>query len=514
MVPPVSRLAVPLALLLLASGCSGNPFRDGGGSSPAPGDTFPVACEILGIDGSPLVEAFCIFEFGNLTQRVAVDGAGQARLDIEAGLAGRLRGVADGHRSKSASFVVDGPKHVQMVLEPLGPGETPDPGGTGGPSPTSGPPPAPPTRRWGEVLTVDGSGADNEPHIVIDRDGVIYYAPTSSIYRSKDGGKSFSELIVSGALPTIGSDTSVSVAPDKSVWFARYWGYADSTLGCASRNQGETWTCDNNAVPGATDRMWIVGLNKDQGYVQANEGLYHNVWARSTDGSTKYVPYATTTTLLAIRNGNMVYDAKREAVWQIQSIDSTQRLYRIDTGGGIVTGADTGLPETYAIPWISVHDGVLWTTSEKDGKVYAARSIDGGKTWKKFQVSREPESATFSYVAAGPNGRAAVIYYGSDKSGPSTSNGGTWSVYVAETDNALDTFPTWVESQVVDKVHVGNVCVGFNCESSGGDSYARFSGDLIGIAIDGDGFVHIAFNEDDNPNHQVKNQYLRQLPAT
>lgn len=508
--PAVSRSLILPLFVVLVSACTGNPFREGAESTP-PAASYPVACEVLGVDGLPLTEASCIFAFGNASRTLRVDGDGVARMDIEAGLSGRLRGVAEGHRGKSASFVVDGPKHVQMVLQPLAPGEPPDPEPTPtGPTPTGGPGQGPPVRGWGPVLTVDGSGADNEPHLAIDADGIIYYAPTSRLYTSRDGGLTFFEVFVTGALPTLGSDTSVSVAPDKSLWFARYWGYADSTLGCASSDRGQTWKCDNNAIPGATDRMWIVGLSKDQGFVQSNEGLYHNVWAKSTDGSTKYVPYGTTTTLFAIRNGNMVYDEKRQAVWQIQSIGGTQQLYRIDSGGGIISGSDTRIPQTYALPWISVHDGVLWTTGESNGHVFAARSLDGGKNWKKFQVSSAPESSTFSYVAAGPNGRAAVVYYGSDKAGASTNNGGTWSVYVAETDDALEPFPTWVESRVVEKVHVGNICVGLNCEQSGGDSYARFSGDLIGIAIDPEGFVHIAFNEDDNPNHRVQNQYMRQ----
>ncbi|MBI2078254.1 MAG: hypothetical protein HYT80_07800, partial [Euryarchaeota archaeon] len=404
---------------------------------------------------------------------------GFVEVDVPVNASGKVRGWMEGRASKAASIRSDAPKIVEMTLEKLPEGAPPEPRPTILPPSSDPAPPVPESgRSWTEALTVTSSG--NEPHLAVDSKGVIYYAPTSALYKSTDGGRSFGFVPITTAAPTLGSDTSVSLGPDDSVWFSRYWGYAGGTLACTSTNKGESWTCDNAALPGATDRMWVVGLSATEGYVQTNEGLYHHVWAKTTTGSTKYAPHGSTTTVLAVRNGPMVYDAKNKAVYQIEFTGGTHKLYRVDGLGGVLSPTDTGVPATYALPWLSVHDGVLWTTGEPNQKVIAARSTDGGKTWKKFSVSQAPKSATFSYIAAGPEGRVALVYYGSDKQGPSPSNGGMWSLYVAETDNGLDANPTWVETQLVPKVHKGNICIGLNCEQTGGDAYARFSGERSG----------------------------------
>jgi hypothetical protein len=491
-------------LLLFAAGCVGPAVPDGN-VPPAPvADTVPVGCRVLGPDRAPLAQASCTFNFPGAVATVPMDANGSATVRVPRGAAGTIQADAPEHLPRVTALVADAPKMFELTLA-----RRADPAGGTESQPT---PPVP--RTWTAPVTVATSG--NEPHIAVDTKGTLYYAPTSRLYRSVDGGATWQDLAMPTALPTLASDTSVSIAPDDSVWFSRTWGYVGGTLACTSTNRGDTWTCDNAAIPGATDRMWIVGLDRATGYVQTNQGLYHHVWAHTTTGSLKYAPYATTTQTLAVRNGNMVFDPTAGAVYQIEWVGATQRLYRVDAGPGLLTSWDTRIPATYALPWLSIHDGVLWTTGEPrkpDGSRSAvlARSLDGGRTWTQFPVSMAPQSVTFTYVAAGGDGRVAAVYYGSDRPGPSTANMGNWSLYLVETDNGLDDHPTWVETRLVDLVHKGNICIGLNCQQNGGDPNARFSGDLIGLTLDADGNAHVAYNDDADGN--LKNQYVRQRPA-
>ncbi len=511
-----SSFLVGAFFAIALAGCLGDdvvePAQEEPGDSllPPGTPTYQIRCRVLDVDRAPPANATCLYQFGALRVTVPVNDEGVAEYGVPVNATGKLRATAPYHIGRNVSLTADGNKSVEIILAKLG--------GTTGEDPAENETGLVLDRwRWDTPVAIASGG--NEPHVAVAEDGTIYYAPTSTLWRSKDGGKTWENVspVIPEALPTLGSDTSLSIAPDGSVWWSRYWGYADTTIGCTSTDRGDSWTCDNAAIPGITDRMWIVGLDENVGYLQTNEGLYHHVWARTDTGSQKYVPHASTTTLLAVRNGNMVYDEKNDAVWQVEWVGSRLQLMRIDTATGLVASQDTGIPSPYALPWISVRDGVLWTTGEPVGPggsrgLVVARSDDQGRTWTKFPVTTAAKSITFSYVAAGPDGRVAVVYYGSDKAGASTSNGGNWSVYVSETSDGLSEDPTWVETQIDPLIHVGNICIGLSCEQTGGDTQARFSGDLIGAWIDETGSVHVAYNEKVG-NAAAKDLFARQWPA-
>lgn len=495
---------------LAASGCLAPPTDivepseiPAGPRTPGVG-AFNVECRLVATAGTPIAGGTCEFRFDLFNDSALTGDAGRVARVVPAGAAGLVRGSAAGHEPRASALVVDGNKSLELVLPPVSP------------TPAAEPlPQIPPMRwRWSAPLQVPTSGT--EPHVAVAGDGTIYYSPTSNLLRSRDGGRTWVSIApgLPPALPTSASDTSLSLAPDGSVWWTRYWGYAGGTIGCTSSDRGDSWTCDNLALPGVTDRMWIVGLDSQNGYLQTNEGLYHHLWARTDSGSQKYLPYATTTTLLAVRNGNMVYDAAHQAVWQVEWTDSTLELLRIDGATGVTSSVETRIPAPSALPWISARDGILWTTGEPvlsglSRGLVVARSRDAGVSWDQLRIPTTAKSVTFSYVAAGPDGRVAVAYYGSDRPGPPDNNGGNWSLYVAETTDGLSKGPTWVQTQLVPLVHTGSICVGITCESTSGDPGARFSGDLMGCWIDEQGNVHVAYNEL-VPQGSQKNQFVRQ----
>ncbi|MHB8634179.1 MAG: hypothetical protein ACYDBQ_09475 [Thermoplasmatota archaeon] len=493
-----------LALALLVAGCAAPSIQPAPGSwtvppsSSAAPSAEPIGCVVVDAQAKPVPGAACHYHFGTLDRDVTVGPAGNATLQVRIGTHGTLEGHAAGYEPKEVALVADRPQSVRMELSasPAPGTSAPPPNGTNDfATTTDAPVPTPPAqaRQWLVPHVVEASAVSGlEPQIAIAPDGTIYYVPADSIFRSRDG-VSFQNI--SPGLPNLGSDDTVSVAPDGSVWWADYWGYLGTDQACTSTNRGDSWTCDYVAHPGANDRMWIVGLSVTEGYLQTGEALTVPQWEHTITGSLKYVPYAQGISPLVGQLGSMTYDSVHKAVWQMGE-SSPQSILRIDGQVGVIGSSSTGFPGTYALPGITAYNGTLWTTSESGGAVSAARSSDGGVTWQVMQVSQGTPEAIFSAVAAGPNGRAAVVYLGSDKAGTHQPNGGTWSLYVAETNDAMDPSPTWVETKVVDDVHKGDLCTGINCQQSGSDPNARVEGDIIGIAIDPKGNAHAAYVQD------------------
>ncbi|MES2154659.1 MAG: sialidase family protein [bacterium] len=525
------------AILVLActviAGCSGSHESRPRATSAVPAaSTFPVRCVVVDARDAAIGQAHCQFRLGTLDVRVPVAADGVATQDVALGASGSLQAGAAGFVDKTVTLTVDGPKTIRFILEPstpVAPPTTTDPSIT---PPANHSQPVGPSRTWGAPVTVvanpDG-GYVSEPQLVVDGKGRVLYSPNSygtGPYRSTDGGRTFQDIgaNLKSPLPTTRTDSSVSLAPDGSLWYARSTVDTTNVLGCTSTDFGDSWTCDAAAMPGVTDRMWTVGVDAKTGYLGGLEPnlysylvpqvyFYYQAWFATTDGSTAYAPYGTTTDR-AWPPGNMVYDAVHKQVWQVETYAGKLSVARVDDATGLVTWQDTGVPDTAAIPWIAAADGVLWTTGEpkrSDGShgLVVARSTDQAATWKQLAIPTTAKTVAFSYSAAAPGGRVAVAFYGSDVARPPGDNGGNWSLYVVETQDALAANPTWVETRVVPLVHVGSICTGASCESTGTDPYARYSLDMIGIALDGDGNAHVAY-VDDLDGHRIHDDYVRQ----
>jgi hypothetical protein len=389
----------------------------------------------------------------------------------------------------------------------------------------SGPPPPP---GWAAPVTVAGAGI-NEPLVTVAPDGTTYFSPTRKLFRSTDDGATWADISppVTAAPPATSTDTSVSVAPDGTLWWTRFWPFAGPTLACRSTDRGDSWSCNDVAIGGVTDRMWIVGVSAQEAYLQTMEAMVQPVWARTTDGGTTWLPTAAAET--HGWNGSLTRDHGTGQVWQVlRTFGSGQPwsttdgagearllLFRVDGAQGQLVPTETGVPMADAFPAMSAVDGVLWLAGETADSVgsrhpVAARSTDGGTTWTRFALPTSSASVTFTSIAAGARGRVAVAFYGSDRAGDPQRNGGQWDLHVVETSDGGAATPAWTETVVARGIHTGSICAGVACAEQGDDPVARDFGDLLGTWVDDDGLVRVGFVSEAGGGG-VKAQYVRQV---
>lgn len=511
------RTALTVAAALLA-GCIGGPDDatiESKGAFVASLASDPQAdlldhalvCRVATPDGAPLAGATCVLEADGARLEAATDPAGTASFRTRAGLVATLVASHPEHGRKSIPILVDSPASARFVLD-------------GAPSrdPVEGP------RLWQPPVTI-AQGSVLESQVVGDSEDRLYFSPGTTLLRSNDEGASWVDVTppLPEAMPTLASDTGISVAPDGSLWFTRFWPYLGPTMGCTSVDHGASWTCDNLAIVGPTDRMWIAGLDARRGYVQAFHGFTAFQWSYTDSGSARYVPYAVGERSFGIVS-NMVYDDAADAVRQLGDCTGagtgTISLLRIDGEAPLIGSVPTNVPKVQAICWLVEDAGVLWTTGEPtlDEKgsrgVVAARSLDGGATWALLPVSQAPATATFSYIGAHRD-RAAVVYYGADEPGQADLTFTTWNVYVAETSDARAAHPTWIERRIAAAIHLGIICIGADCQlTNQQDPQGRFSLDMIGAWMGTDGDFVAVYSDDHNlapgESYHVKGQFVRQ----
>lgn len=170
------------------------------------------------------------------------------------------------------------------------------------------------------------------------------------------------------------------------------------------------------------------------------------------------------------------------------------RVYASADGGATwtphVVASTPGVALTFLPALTVAPDGSLWVAYGINGGLLARRSTDRGATWSAADVvTGALPGAVFPAVVAGAAG-VAVAFYGTLDPDVATRR---WRLYLAR--NPTGAPGGWLPPEALTgTVHWGPIDVG----GLGGTTPAsRSLGDLLGIALDGSGYAHVAYALDD-----------------
>ncbi len=342
-------------------------------------------------------------------------------------------------------------------------------------------------------------GAGNEPLITRAPDGTLYVSALQHLYVSTDNGTTWSPVTTPLYASTLNlaSDSSIAVDPGNRLYFTFDWPYAGGTAVCTSDDRGKTWACQPEALPGGTDRMWVVAPSTEVAYLVTNEGLYKTVLFTSTDRGKTWMPAGTNGATVAPQDGALLKDPASSAI--VQTVNASGiSVYVWTPGNATPAQRTTGLPAANALPSAAfATDGTLYVASEEataaGGRaVSLVRTKDLGVTWTELPPVTRTGTATFTAVAAGKPGDVGVLFYATDDAGsPAALSGSTWSVKWARTRNATSAKPTWTVTTLATNVHKGVICAAAACTGNG-----RFAGDFIAASIDPTGTARLVWMND------------------
>lgn len=359
------------------------------------------------------------------------------------------------------------------------------------------------------AVTVGPDG--NEPVITLAPDGTIYIAALQHLYRSTDGGKTWTALAGPEIAATVlASDSSLAVDPSGRLYMSFDYPYAGSTAVCTSDDRGETFLCNPAVVPGGTDRMWVTAPGTEEAYVVTNEGLYETAFLTSTDGGLTWIPTQFGEGLLQPQTGPLLKKPGSSEV--LEPVNTSPFSFYVFTPGATGTllsdTRPTPLTRPFALPSAAFDSaGTLFTASEDElGQVLVARSADDARNWTVLPPIPHTKKGTaiFAWLAAGGPNHVGVIYYWTpDNVQADEDVNANWSVYWSETFDADAATPTWITTLVEENIHKGVTCIAASCSGS-----ARFAGDFISAAIDSHDVAHLTWMRE-RPNLAVRYARIR-----
>jgi hypothetical protein len=365
-----------------------------------------------------------------------------------------------------------------------------------------------------------GQGA-GEPNIAVAPDGTIYVTPIDHLFRSRDGGKSFTDL---GTSKTDGhGDGDIAVDATGRLHWLGLFGTAGAIPYQHSDDHGDTWSkAVDLSSPSLSSKD---GTGSDREWIDATpDGWLYTAWRDSAhggtiafraskDGGDHWLPLVTvgpdrlTGPVVHGPAPGTAYipmtDSKGTgpSVPMVGSPTSTFHLElakTTDHGGNwtvlpILTPAQMATMEpvvdegTVIFPVAAVDAAgtvyVAWSSAEPTAGQQAPRSLsrfgvfltssrDGGKTWADpVQVSDPSHAALLPFLAAGAAGRLAIVWYENTVGNPSDTLPDLWNVKLWESTDADRGAVHHVTAQLnAQPSHIGSVCtVGGACLFEAGD---------------------------------------------
>jgi len=328
-------------------------------------------------------------------------------------------------------------------------------------------------------------------------------AAQSYIWRSEDGGATFTPLNLAGPAGPAGpwagvSDPDFAIDANGRVYFTDLGPLTHASLAW-SDDEGKTWMANPvaSAVGGApTDRQWLATHGTDV-YFSSNYFTSQKL-LKSTDGGLTWAMVGEPncgSDLIADSKGVLYAGCGKEflaaldvsedggATWTMREVPGATEIFR-----------------TLAEPAVDANDTVYITWTQEDG-VYYSSTKDKGVTWTTpFELTKHVApngTGLWPWIVAGDGGRIAVAWMGLyEDEDPSVATG-DWHIFMALLTGADTENPQVYAVQATDApIHQGAICQnGTVCQlpepsPTSGD---RRLGDFFEIAVDPEGYVHAVF---------------------
>ena len=336
---------------------------------------------------------------------------------------------------------------------------------------------------------------DAEPRIVHDPVGNLYLMAIQGIpggsdtWKSMDGGATWKYLGEPDGTQAAGSglglvgvgagggDEDVITLPNGNVVMTSLWLGGNST--CTSSNGGAVWACDpeGSTLP-ADDRQWLANFDSSTVYITSKQlgadlnGTDSIYVAKSIDGGVTF-PFVSqvTTPELGVQprdEGNMLVDHNNGNVYTVFFGSIPNQLYlgkSVDAGQTWMLKLAFQAPDNVSIahvfPSLALdHAGNIYIAFSDGSSSFLIHSADGGQNFSapvRLNQGANLKTTVEPWVVAGDAGRVAVFFYGtSDPSFNSTS--AHWSIYMAQTQNALASVPTFAITAATGVMHIGAIC--------------------------------------------------------
>jgi hypothetical protein len=400
--------------------------------------------------------------------------------------------------------------------------------------------------RFSDNTLVDVSAVGGEPFIRVGPDDHVYVsAPfglsttVSLLWKSIDGGRTFIPLgtpIVRDAVTAPGGGDTAQAFDGNGFLY-----YVDLSGACVtaavSPDGGNTFppertnslTCVSTEQPQAAqdDRQWIGAFGDGIGYATWRNLVSlsaNDFWMFKTrDGG---LSWDGGTNLGGVdQSGPFQVDRKWRPVavdgvalpailsYQVFFRGTNLRVFRVtdfDDGSPLVVDdlsvANPGESVSTVFPVLAIDTaGNLYAAWSQAGRaIWMTASSDRGETWAEpVQVSAGPGSHIMPWIVAGDPGRVALTWYRGSLPGNSAVEENEWSLFFAQSLDALSPGPSWERLKVSQTVlNRGQICTaGLNCDIDSllGTPRDRSFLEFPSIDIDSRGAAIVTFNDNTNP---------------
>lgn len=371
----------------------------------------------------------------------------------------------------------------------------------------------------------------SEPGIAVAPNGTIYVhgprgIPLNSVmWRSTNGGASFTPTSGLTRLGLGGGDMHIAVQPNGKLAFTDLW-LGSSSVG-SSTNQGDTWIANQMQGTLVQDRQWVATTGNDIVYHVTHELAAGLVVSKSVDGGVTY-PIQTLAASTLDQNfcicpsGYFIAESGADLGGLNDKIGVA---YTTQTGvgfarsinGGLTwarTAIDTtgGASTMDAFPVIANAGGnklvAVWLeTTNSSSRVMFSSSANWGApgSWSPPTAIVSTGSSVFPWVDAEGGKVSVSLYHTTATGGPDkVANSALWYLKYLESNDGGATFAALDTADAL-SVKSGPICTdGLNCGSD------RELGDFQMLVLDNNGKANISYARSLNGSTDTEVRFVKQ----